>query len=100
MIQIIIDGIFNESQKLYIYTIRNNGDYIGGGLCSCVQILKATHGHLAYSLYILDAVGIRHRLITCEDAVVTLEGDVPETVIEDFTVPDEKRKSKNEHVSR
>ena len=94
MIQIIINGVFNESQKLYIYTIRSNGDYIGGGLCSCVQILKATHDHLAYSLYILDAVGIRHRLITYEDAVVTLENGVPETVIEDFTVPDEKEKAR------
>ena len=92
MIQIIIDEVISYSHSLYDYTIKSNGEFVGTGSCSCVQIRKAAHGHKAYTLYRLDAMGIQQHIITFLDAVVTLGKDVPETVIEDFTVPDKKEK--------
>ena len=94
MIQIIINAVISESRKLYDFTVKSNGDYICGGICSGVQILKAAHGHIGYLLYRADFAGIQHHIVTCEDAVVVLGKDVPETVIEDFTVSDEKEKAR------
>ena len=93
MIQIIINEVISYSHSLYDYTIKSNGEFVGTGSCSGVQI-KAAHGHKAYSLYRLDAMGIQQHIITFLDAVVTLGKDVPETVIEYFTFPDEKAKMK------
>lgn len=94
MIQIIIDGVISYSHSLYTFTVKKDGDFIATGQCSGVQILKAVKGRKAFCVYRTDALGIRQHIISCIDAIVTLGKDVPESVVEDLTVSDEKEKAR------
>ena len=61
-----------------------------GELLTCYRFMRKINGssHMMIMLYNIKLD------IRCEETVVTLGKDVPETVIEDFTVPDEKEKAR------
>lgn len=94
MIQIIIDGVISYSHSLYTFTVKKDGDFVATGQCSGVQIFKAVKGKKAFCVYRTDSLGIQQHIISCVDAVVTLGKDVPESVIDDLTVPDMKEKAR------
>lgn len=94
MIQIIIEDVISYSHSLYTFTIKKDGDFVATGQCSGVQILKAAKGKKAFCVYRTDALGIQQHIISCVDAIVTLGKDVPESVIEDFTLSDPKEKAR------
>jgi hypothetical protein len=94
MIQIIIDGVISYSHSLYTFTVKKDGDFVATGQCSGVQILKAAKGKKAFCVYRTDSLGIQQHIISCIDAIVTLGKDVPESVIEDLTLPEPKEKAR------